>query len=146
MLAHFSRTASSMRTALVLLGMMLSGCATPAGEPGPPSRSSPVTGRTVEPAPRAVASMRLTERARLHWEADRPDEAIQVLERAVNLEGNGRAYLLMAEAWLLKGDLDRARAYNRLAGIHPAREDPSWSERVRRQKEKIDSTPDPNGV
>lgn len=139
----FSKTFSLIPGMVVLAGLMLSGCATPVGEVGPPSRATPEEPeQAAKPDPRALTSMRLTDQARLRLEAGRPDEAIRILERAVNLDpGNGRNFYFLAEAWLIKGALGQAREYNRLAGIYLDDEGDSWKHRIKKQKEKIEEAP-----
>jgi tetratricopeptide (TPR) repeat protein len=89
------------------------------------------------PSPRAGASLRLTEQARQLIAAHKPDEAIRTLEKALNIDPqNGRSYYHLAEAWLLKGDRDRALQFNRLAESYLAK-DPAWAAKVREQKRQI---------
>ena len=91
-----------------------------------------------EPSPRDMASLRLTEQARMLLERDKVDEAINVLERAINLNPtNGRNYYYLSEAWLYKGNLTQAEEFNHLAAIY-LREDSVWMSRVMGQKERIE--------
>ncbi|UCF93816.1 MAG: tetratricopeptide repeat protein [Desulfobacterales bacterium] len=70
-------------------------------------------------------------------ERGQPDDAIRVLEQAINLNTtNGENYYYLAEAWLMKGNLGQAAEFNRLAEIY-LEQDPQWSPRVRRQRERI---------
>ena len=70
-------------------------------------------------------------------EGGKPDDAITMLERAVNLNPtNGRNYFYLSEAWLLKGNNAQAEEFNHLAAIY-LREDPVWMAKVRDQKERI---------
>ena len=158
----FSRNSRSILAVLVTIGIVFYGCAPkvivvdspsePAGEPsaGPamqpvPKTESPPTGADerqtpAEPDPRALAALRLTDQARQRLDARQPDQAIRILERAVNLDpNNGRNFYYLAEAWLMKGDFGQAREFNRLAGIYLSREDPSWDEKLKRQKERIEA-------
>ena len=146
-----SRTVNSILGFLVFLSLMLYGCYAPTVEVSPPPRSIPEreqappraeeTEKSIEPTPRTLASLRFTERARLFLEARKPDDAIRILERAVNLDpNNGQNYYFLAEAWLMKGVSGQAREFNRLAGIYLASENSSWRERVKTQREKIDET------
>lgn len=138
------------KSVLILLAgalLLISGCAslpsehvtppTPMPElPSPVPKPSEPTGEW-EPGPRALASLRLTEQARLLLESKRPDEAIRTLERAVNIDpGNGRNYYYLAEAWLTKGNRAQAREFNRLAGIY-LEKDVAWMGRVKRQKQRM---------
>ncbi|MBW1722007.1 MAG: tetratricopeptide repeat protein [Deltaproteobacteria bacterium] len=110
--------------------------------PEPPSKVAPASPPGVpEPGrrlgPRTLASLRLTEEARLLLEAERPDDAIRILERAVALDPrNGRNYYYLAEAWIMKGNRGQALEFNRLAEIY-LQQDPGWIRKVRRQKERI---------
>ena len=88
-------------------------------------------------SPRAQASLRLTEQARDLLEQDRSDDAIMVLERAMNLNpANGLNYYYLSEAWLLRGMVEKAKKFNILAssGLEAS---PIWMERVREQRERI---------
>jgi len=88
-------------------------------------------------SPRALASLRLTEQARMLLDSGKPDDAITTLERAVNLNpSNGQNYYYLAEAWLGKGNPNQAREFNRLAAIY-LRDQPDWMDRVKAQEEKI---------
>ncbi|MFH2045788.1 MAG: tetratricopeptide repeat protein [Pseudomonadota bacterium] len=90
------------------------------------------------PSPRAIASLELSKRGQLLIEANRPDEAIRYLERAINLyPGRGENYYYLAEAWLLKGNPSQAFEYNTLASIH-FKDNPEWIKRIAFQKNIID--------
>ncbi|MGD8388601.1 MAG: hypothetical protein PVG49_15760 [Desulfobacteraceae bacterium] len=145
----FSRYVSPVLGPLVLMGLVLAGCATLPAPESSPSRPSRETGQVVPPTeetakpivkpdPHALTSLRLTEQARRCLESHRPDEAIRVLERAVNLDpNNGRNFYYLAEAWLMKDVIGQAREFNRLADIYLSGEDASWKKKVKRQKERI---------
>ncbi len=149
----FSRGVSGIPGTLVLAGLILSGCAIRPAGVTPPTPSSLETEpsfpahtegpeRPMECGPRVLASLRFTDQAQRYLEARRPDEAIRVLERAVNLHPHhGRNYYFLAEAWLMKGDMGQAREFNRLAHIYLAGENASWGDRIHRQKKKIDDAP-----
>ncbi|MGE5839032.1 MAG: tetratricopeptide repeat protein [Deltaproteobacteria bacterium] len=88
-------------------------------------------------SPRAVASLRLTEQARVLLENGKVDEAITTLERAMNVNpSNGQNYYYLAEAWLRKGNPSQAREFNRLAAMY-LKDEPGWMNRVRDQQERI---------
>ena len=112
---------------------------TPSGETSP----APISPETTEtprksPNPRALASLELSRQAQLLIEQDKPDEAIRILEQAVNLHpGSGENYYYLAEAWRRKGNLSQAVEYNRLAAIR-YKDDPEWLERIALQKKRID--------
>lgn len=112
----------------------------------PPSRDmpSPQPGTSKDtkdlsprPAPRAIASLQLTEQARVLLQQDRSDDAISLLERAISLNpSDGRNYYYMAEAWLHKRNMAQAREFNRLAEIY-LEENDDWIVKTSRQKERI---------
>jgi predicted Zn-dependent protease len=88
-------------------------------------------------SPRAVAALQLTEQGRTFLENQRPDEAIRILERALNLNpDNGRNYYYLAEAWLMKGNIGQADQFNRLAKIY-LKDDAEWLQKVILQKKRI---------
>ncbi len=89
-------------------------------------------------SPRAQASLRLTEQGRKLLENGRSDAAIRMLEQAINLDvANGLSYFYMSEAWILKGNLEQATEFNRLAQIY-LKESPEWMTRVLAQKDRIE--------
>lgn len=93
--------------------------------------------REGKPRPREVASLHLTEQGQMLLESGKVDEAIGVLERAVNIyPSNGKNYYYLAEAWLKKGNVMQAREWNRLAGMYLAG-DSEWSPRVYEQRGRI---------
>ena len=114
-------------------------------ESAPPGETSPtpISPETVEtprksPNPRALASLELSRQAQLLIEQGKPDEAIRILEQAVNLHpGSGENYYYLAEAWRRKGNLSQALEYNNLAAIR-FKDDPEWMERIVLQKRGIE--------
>ena len=91
------------------------------------------------PAPRTLASLRLTNQAQALIESNRPDEAIRILEKSLNMDpNNGLNYFFLAEAWIIKRNKTQALEFNRLAGIY-LNEDPVWMDKVQRQKEHIEN-------
>jgi tetratricopeptide (TPR) repeat protein len=130
-----------------IVSMGLCACAIVPQSPPPassPSSSSAPAEQKRDPAPpprddspRTVASLRLTEQARVLLESGKVDDAITTLERAMNLNpSNGRNYYYLAEAWLKKGNLSQAREFNRLAALY-LRDEPGWTNRVKDQQERI---------
>ncbi len=134
---------------VLLLGM--AGCAgvptrsVPPPAPAPASRPAPEapvaslypTESIRTPPARAQASLRLTEQARQLIAARKADEAIRTLEKALNIDPqNGRSYYYLAEAWILKGDPNRAAKFNRLAESHLGN-DRDWRSKVSDQKQRI---------
>jgi len=121
----------------------------PSSPSSPSSPPSPSSGPTVlekdqtrsrqDESPQAVASLRLTEQARVLLESGKVDDAMTTLERAINVNpSNGRNYYYLAEAWLKKGNPSQAREFNRLAALY-LRDEPDWINRVRAQKERIET-------
>jgi outer membrane biosynthesis protein TonB len=107
----------------------------PAAEPKP---TVPAPTQTEKQAPRVTASLRLTEQARLLIDSKKPDLAITMLEKAVNIDtNNGQNYYLLAEAWLQKGNPKQAREFNRIANMY-FKDDEGWRLKVQKQKERID--------
>ena len=86
-----------------------------------------------------MAALELTEQGRILIEEKRPDAAIRILERAMNLyPKNGKVYYYLSEAWLLKDNIAQASEFNRLARIY-LQKDPDWANRVERQRIKIEN-------
>ena len=112
----------------------------PAPESTPGTREQTVGPK--QPGPRAVASLRLIERARGLIAMNQPDEAIRTLERAINLNpGNGMNYYYLAEAWILKKNRSQAVEFNRLA-VSYLKELPEWSTRLVDQADRIEELRD----
>ena len=83
-------------------------------------------------SPRALASLELSSQAQSLIEENRLDEAIRILERAVNLHpGSGENYYYLAEAWRRKGNSSQASEYNNLAA------DEKYAELLNVLKKKI---------
>ena len=115
---------------------------TPSKEMEGPRSTVPDTGQADSSAPRAVASLRLTEQARLLIDSGKPDDAISTLEKAININpGNGQNYFYLAEAWIMKGNKAQALEFNRIAENY-LNNDRSWAIKVRRQKEGIEKMKD----
>jgi tetratricopeptide (TPR) repeat protein len=103
-----------------------------------PKSTVPAPIQTEKQAPRTTASLRLTEQGRLLIESKKPDEAISILEKAVNIDtNNSQNYYLLAEAWFMKGNQKQAREFNRIAGTY-LKDDAGWALKVQQQKERID--------
>jgi len=138
--------------ACLLAGLILAGCAARSPQSAPeasqqgPAREQANGDRRPDARPdhtdqrqqsRSLASLQLVQAGRSLINEGRPDEAIRMLERAVNLNPrSGRAYYYLAEAWLMKDGADQAAEYNRLAAMHLS-DDPSWRTRLRAQAEQI---------
>lgn len=112
--------------------------AAPPEETPMPRSTVPDTVKTDKTTPRAMASLRLTEQARLMIESKKPDEAIGLLEKAINIDpGNGSNYYYLAEAWMIKGNRTQALEFNRMAEIYLG-DNADWKARVQRQKGRIE--------
>jgi len=148
---------ASNKLSLFLIGVVclaVSGCA--ARTVTMPSPRPPSTKPTVEPrkpvetrkqpealpeqkSPRAVAALTLTDQAKMHLKNSQPDQAITILERAINLNpGSGQNYYYLAEAWLTKKNLAQAAECNNIAADY-LDGDSSWTARVTEQKKRIQS-------
>jgi hypothetical protein len=94
-------------------------------------------GAKSKPTPQLIASLTLVDQARALIESNHPDDAIRLLERAVNLHPqNGQTYYYLAEAWLKKGDIIQAGEFHRLAGVY-LEHDGDWSSLLKLQEERI---------
>jgi len=133
-------------TCIFGLGMVLSGCTPAVMKPSTPDvyRETPRETDEFEKnaekpglSPRALAALQLTEQGRMFLENNQPDDAIGILERALNLNpDNGRNYYYLAEAWLMKWNIGQATEFNRLAEIY-LKDDSEWLYRVKLQRERI---------
>ncbi|MBW2602882.1 MAG: tetratricopeptide repeat protein [Deltaproteobacteria bacterium] len=131
-------------TCIFGFSMVLSGCAPAVMKPSSEVyRETPEADEFEENAeksglsPRALAALQLTEQGRMFLENNQPDDAIGILERALNLNpDNGRNYYYLAEAWLMKWNIGQAREFNRLAEIY-LKDDSKWLYRVILQRERI---------
>ena len=87
--------------------------------------------------PRLSAARELTRRGRDYLISGDPDAAIRTLERAVNLSPYlPQNYYYLAEAWILKEDIQQATEYNRLAETY-LEQNQDWAERVAEQQNRI---------
>ena len=110
----------------------------PAPEVPAPRSTVPSPAQPGKSAPRVVASLKLTEQARLLIESKRPDEAISILEKAMNIDANnGQNYYYLAEAWIIKGNKAQAVEFNRMAGLY-LKSDEAWKLKVQQQKGRIE--------
>lgn len=125
----------------VSLALGLFGCAA-VPTTSDPSYGSPVKTPAEEPArrraPAMVASLELTDEARILLEEERVGDAIRLLERAINLHpACGRCFYYLAEAWIAKGNVRQAAEFHRLAVDYLA-DEREWTARVRQQKKLIE--------
>jgi tetratricopeptide (TPR) repeat protein len=86
---------------------------------GPGATSSqPMTGRQQEQSPQLLASMQLVNQAKAPLDRGKPDTAIPILEKAIQLEvQNPEAYMLLARAWRQKGARQKALEFAKKAEI-----------------------------
>ena len=130
----------------LVAAITLAGCAAqipPAPPQSAPSEeeAGPLTAPQDGPQPHAIASLQLTDQGRMLLEKGQADDAIRILERAVNLNpANGENYYYLAEAWIQKKNLSQAREFNRLAGLY-LQDDRLWLSRVKLQRECIEKGP-----
>lgn len=131
---------------------IFSGCAPAVLTPLPPEQEQqqqqqqPVSQQTGEPekkvetvSPRVLAALQLTTQGRQFLEEGRPDDAIGVFEQAINLNpSDGLNYYYLSEAWLVKGDIDQATEFNRLAEIY-FNDNSEWLVNVIQQRERIEN-------
>ena len=125
--------------------LILSGCAPVVMKPSPevyretPRDADELEENVEKPglSSRALAALQLTEQGRMFLENNQPDDAIGILERALNLNpDNGRNYYYLAEAWLMKWNIGQAAEFNRLAEIY-LKDDSEWLYRVILQRQRI---------
>lgn len=106
-------------------------------KPLPPQKERPAEPSVNQQTPMALASVTFSQQGQAYLKNNKPDEAIRVLERAINLNPrNGENYFYLAEAWIMKGNASQAREFNHLAEIY-LKADPEGMGRVQSQKERI---------
>ncbi len=89
------------------------------------------------PSPGATASLNLRRQAVDLIADGRLEEAIRILERAVNLApSDGVNYYYLAEAWRRKGNTARALEFNRLAQLYLG-DSPDWQSNLENQHRAI---------
>ncbi len=125
--------------------LLFSGCA--GTRPGPVAEpeaglSSPEMvetpgGEARSPDSRVAAAHSLTRKGCRLLQNQDYDGAIRVLEWAVGVNpADGPGYFYLAEAWLAKGDCERAARFNDLTVLY-LRGDRKWTRRAEAQKERI---------
>ena len=125
------------------LGWVFAGCAPavltplPADQPGEPRQTEKTETPPEKPSPRALAALQLTDQGLMFLERGQPDDAIGMLEQALNLNPtSGMNYYYLSEAWLMKGNNAQAAEFNRLAEIY-FKDDNEWLDRLMQQRERI---------
>ncbi len=136
---------------IFILVFFFCGCASTPYKPLPektvPKKTTPETQQPEpeKPAPdaRLQAAERLLTMAKDYLDKQKPDDAINFLERAIGLDPkNGQSYYFLAEAWQMKGNPRQALEFNRLAGIYL--NGIKWEIRVSRQKTMIENMQRPS--
>lgn len=106
-------------------------------KPISPKKEKPADPSGNKQSPMALAALSFSEQGQAHLKNKKPDEAIRVLERAVNLNPrNGENYYYLAEAWLMKGNAVQAKEFNHLAEIY-MKTDPGWKLKIESQKDRV---------
>ena len=137
------RFKSFLMFCILELGWVLAGCAPavltplPAEHPDEPRQTEKMETTPEKPSPRAVAALQLTDQGRMFLERGQPDDAIGILEQALNLNpAGGMNYYYLSEAWLMKGNIAQAAEFNRIAEIY-FKDDNEWLDRLMHQRERI---------
>ncbi len=99
----------------------------PQSQPSPPPPGQPAAPPTAQPpakkheeavSPQLTASMQLVNQARSPLDRGKPDMAIPVLEKAVQIDPeNPAAYMLLARAWRQKGAKPKALEFAKKAEL-----------------------------
>ncbi len=116
----------------------------PAPAPAPVPAPAPAVveqpdSRDKTPDARALASKSLTDEGARLLKDRNFDGAIRILEQAVGVNPqDGQGYYYLAEAWIGKNDFPLAARFNGLASLY-LRDEKGWPDRVRAQKNRIDS-------
>ena len=138
------RSKSFFMFCLLGLGWVFAGCAPavltplPAEHPGEPRETEKTETIQEKPSPRALAALQLTDQGRMFLERGQPDDAIGILEQALNLNpAGGMNYYYLSEAWLMKGNIVQAAEFNRLGEIY-FKGDRQWLDRLMEQRERIE--------
>jgi predicted Zn-dependent protease len=128
---------------LTVFMIFLSGC-TLVRQPAPPGK----LGEDIEDHPavipgdtgvnaRSNASAALLVQACERLDNSKPDDAIDLLERAIALDPKeGRIYYYLARSWVMKGNAGQALEFNSLAEIYLGN-DPEWHKKITEQKNDI---------
>ena len=112
-------------------------------QPSQPMPAAPPIDQPVQakPDPRMLAAANLVDQGKTYLDNGKPDQAIDVLERALSVDpSNGKTYYYMAEAWIMKKNKGQAVEFNRLAAMYFS-EDSSWSGKAAQQQRRIQSMP-----
>jgi hypothetical protein len=128
---------------IIVFMTLLSGCTlvrqpTPPGKLGDDIEAHPavIPGDTGENA-RSNASAALLVQACERLDHNKPDDAIDLLERTIALDPKeGRIYYYLARSWIMKGNAGQASEFNSLAEIYLGY-DPEWLKKITEQKNNI---------
>lgn len=100
-------------------------------------------GATTDEAARRAASDRFVRRGRDALASGRPEEAAELLERAIRLDAsNGRAYLALAEVRMTQGKEDAARGLLERAAALLGEEDARAAARLDSLRSALEGGPD----
>ncbi len=137
--------AIAISSMIMACGFLIYGCSLRPYKPLPentiPRIEKPDIPEPEKPAfnARIQAASKLLMTAQDYLNNKMPDDAINVLERAVSIDpANGQSYYYLAQAWLMKGNFRQALEFNRLADIYLAG-DLKWEPLVIKQKARIDN-------
>lgn len=84
----------------------------------PASSEPPVEKKQPAPQPQYLASMHLVEKANSSLTQKKPDQAIPVLEEAIQVDvHNGEAFYGLAKAWRMKGSRQKALEFSKKAEL-----------------------------
>jgi hypothetical protein len=87
--------------------------AAPAEAPSKPPEKKPA-----QPPPQHVASMHLVDQAKASLAQGKPDPAIPLLEKAIQVDvHNGEAFFNLAKAWRMKGSRQKALQFSQKAEV-----------------------------
>lgn len=105
-------------------------------EVAPPPQALVVTSPSSQ-SPRAKAAQALLQQGQEALESGEPEASIASLQRAVDMDPNcGACSYWLAEAWLVQGDRDQARAHHQRAQ-RLLEQDPSWDLRLKAQGKRL---------
>ncbi len=130
---------------MITIMVVLSGCTlwrptAPQNKAGEDIKSHPavIPERTGIDA-RTKAAGEFRQRACRFLENRKPDDAINLLERAISLDPKeGRNYYYLSRAWLMKRNTAQAIEFNNLAEIYLGESD-EWHQKIENQKKSIEN-------
>mgnify|MGYP002813476013 CR=1 FL=1 len=130
---------------MIVILVVLSGCSlwrpkAPQSKAGEDIKSHPaIIPEQTDIDARTKAAGEFRQRACKFLEKRKPDDAINLLERAISLDPKeGQNYYHLSRAWLMKGNTAQALEFNNLAGIYLGESD-EWNQKVEDQKKSIEN-------